>query len=118
MKDITGRGAAIAGVSVDPVATNAQLVHDAGLTFPLLADPDVRTIDAYGLRHLAGGHGGVDIALSASVLIDADGIVRWVFVTRNFRVRPTPADVLAAIDALKGATARATPSSHAGTPPL
>ena len=100
MNDIKGRGAAIAGVVVDPVATNAELAHDAGLAFPLLADPDLGVIDAYGLRHVAGGHGGVDIALSASVLIDADGIVRWVFVTRNFRVRPTPDDVLAAIDAL------------------
>jgi len=34
------------------------------------------------------------------VLVDRAGIVRWTFVTRNFRVRPTPADVLAAIDAL------------------
>ena len=100
LDDIKGRGAAIAGVVVDPVATNAQLVRDAGLAFPILADPDLRMIDAYGLRHMAGGHGGVDVAHSASVLIDAGGIVRWVFVTRNFRVRPTPDDVLAAIDAL------------------
>ena len=100
MHDITGRGAAIAGVVVDPVATNAELAHDAGLEFPLLADPDLHMIDAYGLRHVGGGHGGVDVAHSASVLIDAEGIVRWVFVTRNFRVRPTPADVVAALDAL------------------
>ena len=85
---------------VDPIETNAQLVRDAGLEYPILADPDLRTTDAYGLRHAGGGHGGVDIALSASVLIDASGIVRWVFVTRNFRVRPTVSDVLAAIDAL------------------
>ena len=85
---------------VDPVATNAQLARDAGLGFPLLADPELRTIDAYGLRHAGGGMGGEDISHSASVLIDADGVVRWVFVTRNFRVRPTPADVLRAVDAL------------------
>jgi hypothetical protein len=34
------------------------------------------------------------------VLIDGAGIVRWAFVTRNFRVRPTAADVLRAIDSL------------------
>ena len=85
---------------VDPIETNAQLVRDAGLEYPILADPDLRTTDAYGLRHAGGGHGGVDIAFSGSVLIDASGIVRWVFVTRNFRVRPTVSDVLAAIDAL------------------
>jgi peroxiredoxin len=54
------------------------------------------------LRHPGAGPDGHDIAHSASVLIDRDGVVRWAFVTRNVRVRPTPADVLAAIDALPG----------------
>jgi peroxiredoxin len=65
-------------------------------------------IDAYGLRHAHGGPDGQDIAHSASVLIDRDGIVRWTFVTPNLRVRPLPSDVLAAIDRLPrgGATAR------------
>lgn len=88
---------------VDPVETNADLVGTAGLAYPILSDPDLHTIDAYRLRHVGGGHDGDDIAHSASVLIDRDGIVRWTFVTRNFRVRPTPAEVLAAIDALPGA---------------
>jgi peroxiredoxin len=85
-------------VVVDPVATNAEVVRAAGLEFPILSDPDLRMIDAYGLRHVAA-HDGQDIALSASVLLDAHGIVRWTKVTRNFRVRPTPTEVLAAIDA-------------------
>jgi peroxiredoxin len=59
-------------------------------------------IDAYRLRHAGAGPEGNDIARSASVLIDRDGVVRWTEITRNFRVRPTPADVLAAIDALPG----------------
>jgi hypothetical protein len=47
-------------------------------------------------------HDGKDIALSASVLIDGDGIVRWTTVGTNVRVRPTPETVLAAIDGLRG----------------
>jgi len=89
----------VVGVVVDPVATNAELARTAGLEFPILSDPDLQTIDAYGLRHVAA-HDGRDIASSASVLIDADGIVRWTSVTRNVRVRPAPDEVLAAIDAL------------------
>lgn len=84
---------------VDPVETNAALARDAGLEFPILSDPDLRLIDAYGLRH-PGGHDGHDIALSASVLIDRDGVVRWTFVTPNVRIRPVPDEVLAAIDRL------------------
>jgi peroxiredoxin len=89
----------VLGVVVDPVATNAELARTAGLEFPILSDPDLRAIDAYGLRHVAA-HDGRDIALSASVLIDADGVVRWTSVTRNVRVRPSPGEVLAAIDTL------------------
>jgi peroxiredoxin len=87
-------------VVVDPVETNARLARAADLSYPILSDPELRVIDAYRLRHAGGGHDGHDVAHSASVLVDADGIVRWTSVTRNFRVRPTPADVLAAIDAL------------------
>ena len=99
MQEFHNRGVRVVGVVVDPVETNAQFARDAGLGFPILSDPDLRTIDAYGLRH-RGGHEGQDIALSASVLIDADGIVRWTHVTPNFRVRPLPADILAAVDRL------------------
>lgn len=95
------RGCAVAGVVVDPPETNAELARDADLHYPILSDPDLRTIDAYGLRHKGAGPDGNDIADSASVLVDGAGVVRWTFVTPNFRVRPTPAEVLAAIDGLQ-----------------
>ena len=104
MNEIRERGSAVVGIVVDSVDTNATLAGDADLHFPILSDPDLRVIDAYGLRH-SGGHDGHDIAHSASVLVDAEGMVRWVFVTQNVRVRPLPADVLAAIDALPGTPA-------------
>jgi peroxiredoxin len=98
-EDFRRRGCRVFGMVVDPVETNAQLARDAGLAFPILSDPDLHATDAYGLRH-KDGHDGQDIALSASVLIDAGGIVRWTHVTPNFRVRPLPADILAAVDTL------------------
>jgi len=100
MDELRRRGCALAGVVVDPVEANARLARDAGLDYPILSDPDLHVIDAYGLRHVGGRHEGNDIAHSASVLVDGQGIVRWTFVTKNFRVRPAPDDVLAAIDAL------------------
>ena len=97
------RHCAVAGVVVDPPEANATLARQAGLTYPILADPALTAIDAYGLRHPGGGPDGRDIAHSASVLIDADGIIRWTSVTDNIRRRPTPATVLAAVDALSPA---------------
>ena len=100
MEELRERRCAVAGVVVDDPATSADLAKQAKLDYPILSDPDLRVADAYGLRHVAGGPEGQDIAHSASVLIDAAGTVRWTSVTRNLRVRPLPEDVLAAIDAL------------------
>jgi len=100
MEELRKRGCRVAGVVADSVAENAALARDADLHFPILSDPELRAIDAYRLRHAGGGPDGADIAHSASVLIDRDGVVRWTYVTQNFRVRPTPDDVLHAVDAL------------------
>jgi len=100
MDALRERGTAVAGVVVDDPATNADLARTAKLDYPILSDPNLRAIDAYGLRHAGAGPDGGDIAHSASVLVDGSGVVRWTFVTQNYRVRPTPAEVLAAIDAL------------------
>jgi peroxiredoxin len=100
MDALRERGTAVAGVVVDDPATNAELARTAKLDYPILSDPDLHVIDAYGLRHAGAGPDGGDIAHSASVLVDGSGVVRWTYVTQNFRVRPTPADELAAIDAL------------------
>ena len=99
MDEFTKRGVTVAGVVVDSVEENAQLQRDADLEFTILSDPDFRLIDAYGLRH-RDAHDGKDIALSASVLLDGGGVVRWTYVTTNVRYRPTPEQVLAAVDAL------------------
>jgi peroxiredoxin len=100
LQEFQGRGVRVFGVVVDPVDVNTTLARDAGLEFPILSDPDMRMISAYGLRHVAA-HDGSDIAYSASVLIDGDGTVRWTHVTPNFRVRPLPADILAQVDRLR-----------------
>lgn len=88
----------------DDRQTNAELARQAKLDYPILADPELHAVDAYGLRHPGGGPDGKDIAHSASVLIDGAGIVRWTMVTDNVRVRPTATDVLAAIDGLRPAS--------------
>ena len=96
------RGVGVAAIVVDLPVTNAELARDAGIEFPILSDPRLRAIDAYGLRHAGAGPDGHDIAHSASILIDGSGVVRWSFVTENVRVRPPPDAILAEIDGLRG----------------
>lgn len=52
----------------------------------------------------AGGFGGSDevgraIYLPTTFLLDADGVIRWLHRTDNYRIRATTDDVLDAIDA-------------------
>lgn len=94
--DFERRGVRVVAVAVDPVETNAEVVKNLELDYRVLADPQLRAIDAYGLRHPGGGDGH-DIARPASFLIDEAGIVRWRNLTSNYRMRPRAEEILAQI---------------------
>ena len=95
--DFAQRNTEILGLVVDPVDENAEVVRDLGLSYRILADPQLVAIDAFGLRHDQGPD-EPPIARPASFLIDANGIVRWRDLTDNYRLRPDPETILAAID--------------------
>jgi peroxiredoxin len=70
--------------------------------FPLLSDPDHRTIDAYGLHDPAyDGEKVAGIPHPATYIIDKNGIVAWVKVESNYRERPRIEEVRARLDSLK-----------------
>ena len=97
--DFARRDTEIVAVVVDPVEQNAQVVRDLGLGYRIVSDPQLTAIDAYGLRHDATP-GEPPIAHPASFLIDANGTIRWRNITDNYRLRPQPETILAAIDRL------------------
>jgi peroxiredoxin len=98
LSEFERRGVRVAAVSVDPVEVNRGLCEKAGLTFPLLSDPEEKVIRPYDVRHIKGGPKGVDIARPAEFLIDRTGIVRWVNLTDDFRVRVSGEQVLKIVD--------------------
>jgi peroxiredoxin len=100
--EFTRRNSEVVAVVVDPVEQNAQVVRDLGLGYRILADPNLTVIDAYGLRHDQGS-GQPPIAHPATFLIDANGVVRWRNVTDNYRLRPRPQTIVAAIDRIDAA---------------
>ncbi len=65
-----------------------------------MADRDLAVTRRYGLVHVAGGQGGEDVPLPATVIVDRNGLVRWVSVTDNFQVRPDPAIVARVVQGL------------------
>lgn len=87
-------------ISVDAPDVSAALCRKAGYTFTFLSDPNAQTIRRYDLLHPGAGVNGQDIARPAEFMVDSSGVVRWVNLTADFRIRATPEDMLRAAQAL------------------
>jgi peroxiredoxin len=103
-KEIEASGAKLVAVCVDPPERNREVAERLSLGFPILSDPGLVAIDAFGLRH-AGGNpfesgAAADIAHPATYLIEG-GVVRWRDLTNNYRVRTDPQRVLDALAAAR-----------------
>jgi peroxiredoxin len=72
------------------------------INFPLLSDPDHRTIEAYGLRDTAyDGEKFAGIPHPAVYVIDRNGVVAWARVEADYKKRPKNDEIRAAINTLK-----------------
>ena len=129
LRELTGawpeferRGWGIVAVSVDRVEGAAQTTAAYDIPFPLLSDPDlsfhrafavvqhadeaeVARLKGFGLDiERASGRTHHEFAIPSIFAIDADGVVRWAHADPDYKARPSPAQVLAAIDALPPAS--------------
>jgi peroxiredoxin len=100
---------ALSGDSVEVVSRAGQA---RGYSFTLLADPErevmrslglqyrglrFKTIDVFGLPF--GFHtGNEDMFLPASVLVDEAGVVRWIDVADDYRIRGEAGRILTALE--------------------
>jgi peroxiredoxin len=75
----------LAGVSVDPVENNHEMVDKLLLPFPLLSDPDGRVIREWGVW--SDGEGG--IAKPSIFAIKSDASIGWQYVGGDYADRPT-----------------------------
>ena len=113
------RGVTPVTVSVDKPDAEAKTKATYAIPFPVLSDSDATMIEAFhvvnkvGDQTLAKMKGfGVDlesysgkthheIAIPSLFLIDRTGVVRWAHSDPDIKVRPSTAQILAAIDATK-----------------
>ena len=80
-------------ISPDTVDESARLARK-GLSMPILADDTLAVTDLYGVRHPDGiaatpGKRGIrrPLAIPTTLLIDAEGVVRWIDRAEDYRVR-------------------------------
>ena len=94
MPEIEKVGVLPVAISVDTPQQSAKLCRKAGYTFPFLSDPSAEVIRRYDILHPRAGPDGHDIARPAEFLVDSSGVVRWVNLTEDFRVRARPEQIL------------------------
>ena len=90
----------IIAISVDDVPHAREAWEKAAnRQFTVLSDPGANVIREFGLLH-PDGHGGQDIALRATIYIDAGGIERFRRVSTNVIDVPKVNEILSRINAL------------------
>jgi peroxiredoxin len=90
-------GVEIVAVSPDSNERSQQLADGLRLGYRFVSDPDLAVTRRYGLIHAGGGSRGEDVPRPTTVVLDRDGVVRWLWVADNFQVRPDPREVLRAL---------------------
>jgi len=71
-----------------------DLCKRAGYTCTFLSDPKAEVIRRYDLLHPGAGVNGQDIARPAEFLLDSSGVIRWVNLTEDLRVRARPKQIM------------------------
>ena len=100
MAEIEQLGVRPVAISVDTPEMSRDLCRKAGYTYTFLSDP-AEVIRRYDLLHPGGGVNGQDIARPAEFLLDSSGVIRWVNLTEDYRVRLRPDQITEAARALR-----------------
>jgi peroxiredoxin len=113
-------GATLVAISPQAADHSLSLTEKHELTFPVLSDLDQEVIRAYRVQFTLSGDledlqvnvfqndpasqnadHSRSLPVPATFVIDRDGIVRAAFVSADWRYRPEPADIIAALEALQ-----------------
>jgi len=98
--ELKKRNVEILAISADPPDKLREHMLSKGFSFPLLADPKLEVISRFGLVHPGGNPFGGDIARPAVIMLRENREPGFVLLTENWRVRPTPRDILREIEKL------------------
>jgi peroxiredoxin len=71
------------------------------ITFPLLSDPDSKTIRAYGLLNKEAKGKIEGIPYPGTMLIDKDGVIRAKLFLEGYKDRPSTDELIKAAQAIK-----------------
>lgn len=94
--ELAEHGATVVALSVDPLEAVTLLKRELGLEYPVLSDADTAVSREYRVYNLLGDR----LAAPSMFILDEDGIVRWRYIGRDLADRPTPEQILKALEDL------------------
>ena len=89
------------GISYDPVEVLAKFTEKQKITFPLLSDPEHKTIVAYGLLNKEAKGKFEGIPYPGTMIVDQDGVIRAKLFFDGFVKRHTAGDIIKAAKGVK-----------------
>ena len=107
LKKIEDAGVKVVGVSYDSVEVLKAFADKQKITFPLLSDPDSKTIVAYALKNketVGKKFGKVDldgIPYPGTYLVDKKGVVRAKLFVDGYKERHSVEELVQAAEGLK-----------------
>ena len=106
-KKLEEAGVKVVGVSYDSVEVLKGFADKQKITFPLLSDPDGKTILAYSLKNqeMAGKKfGKVDldgVPYPGTLLVDKEGVIRAKLFVDGYKDRHSVDELIKAVEGLK-----------------
>lgn len=116
--ELNARGVALIAVSPQTPDGSLSLAEKHALTYTVVSDPGNQIAKALGIVFTLGdgareaqaklgldlaevnADGTAELPLTTTVLVDTDGVIRWIDVHPDYTSRSEPAEILAAVDAL------------------
>ena len=84
------KNAQILAVAVQDQAGTQQAATETGVAYPILADPDHRMTEAYGVFNTLGDN----VATPAIFIIDSSGQIAWSYIGQGVSDRPSNQTIL------------------------
>jgi peroxiredoxin len=118
LPELTRRGVPLVAVSPQTPGGSLSMKEKNDLDFTVLSDPGNRIAGSFGIvtapsaearsaqlqlgldLTAVNADGATGLPMPATILVDADHVVRWIDVHSDYTTRSEPTEVLAALDAL------------------
>jgi peroxiredoxin Q/BCP len=101
LKSIEETGVQVVGISYDSPAVLKKFSDGAKINFPLLSDPESKTIEAYHIRNLDAKGKAVGVPYPGTFIVDSQSLIRAKIFLEGYRDRHAGEELIKAAKTVK-----------------